>query len=56
MGLLQTIPESFSVLQLLLFCFTPLLPFICFELINNYENDDDDDDFDGGKNILALHS
>jgi len=57
MGLFQAVPESFSVLQLLLLCFTPLLPFLCFELINNFKNDnDDDDDFDGGINILALQS
>ena len=57
MGLFQAVPESFLVLQLLLLCFTPLLPFLCFELINNFKNDnDDDDDFDGGINILALQS
>ena len=56
MGLFQSIPEGMSVLQLLLLCFTPLLPFLFFELINNNRNDDDDDDFDGGKNILALQS
>ena len=56
MGLFQAIPESLSVLQLLLLCFTPLLPFLCFELINNFKNDNDDDDFDGGINILALQS
>ena len=56
MGLFQTIPESFLVLKLLLLCFTPLLPFLFFELINNFRNDNDDDDFDGGINILALQS
>tara|TARA_Y100001968_G_scaffold202579_1_gene186026 strand:+ start:239 stop:412 length:174 start_codon:yes stop_codon:yes gene_type:complete len=57
MGLFQAIPESMSVVQLLLLCFTPLLPFLLFELINNFKNDnDDDDDFDGGINILALQS
>tara|TARA_Y100001968_G_scaffold90712_1_gene81625 strand:+ start:349 stop:522 length:174 start_codon:yes stop_codon:yes gene_type:complete len=57
MGLFQAIPESFSVLQILLLCFAPLLPFLCFELIYNFKNDnDDDDDFDGGINILALQS
>ena len=57
MGLFQSMPESMSVLQLLLLCFTPLLPFLFFELINNKRNDnDDDDDFDGGINVLALHS
>ena len=57
MGLFQSIPEGMSVLQLLLLCFTPLLPFLFFELINNNKNDnDDDDDFDGGISILALHS
>ena len=57
MGLFQAIPESFSILQILLFCFTPLLPFLCFELINNFKNDnDDDDDFDSGINILAFQS
>ena len=56
MGLFQAIPESFSILQILLLCFTPLLPFLCFELINNFKNDNDDDDFDGGMNILATQS
>ena len=58
MGLFQAIPESLTVLQMLLLCFTPLLPFLCFELINSFRNDnnDDDDDFDGGLNILALQS
>ena len=56
MGLIQAIPENFSVLKLLLLCFTPLLPFLCFELITNFKNDNDDDDFDGGINILALQS
>ena len=56
MGLFQAIPESLSVLQLLLLCFTPLLPFLCFELITNFKNDNYDDDFDGGINILALQS
>ena len=57
MGLFQSIPEGMTVLQMLLLCFTPLLPFLFFELINNNKNDnDDDDDFDGGKNIFPLHS
>ena len=56
MGLFQAIPESMKVLQLLILCFTPLLPFLFFELINNFKNDNDDDDFDGGINILALQS
>ena len=57
MGLFQAPPESFLVLKLLLFCFTPLLPFLCFEIINNLKNDnDDDDDFDGGIKILAWQS
>ena len=57
MILFQAIQESLSVLQVLLLCFTPLLPFLCFELINNFkDDDDDDDDGDGGINILALQS
>ena len=57
MGLFQSMPESMTVLQMLLLCFTPLLPFLFFELLNNKKNDnDDDDDFDGGINVLALHS
>ena len=57
MGLFQAIPESFIVLQLFLLCFTPLLPYLFFELINNFKNEnDDDDDFDGGINILALEA
>ena len=57
MGLFQAIPEKISVLQLLLLCFSPLLPFLCFELIDNLKKDnDDDDDFDDGINILALQS
>ena len=57
MGLFQAVPESFIVLQLFLLCFTPLLPYLFFELINNFKNEnDDDDDFDGGINILALEA
>ena len=55
MGLFKSILESASVLQLLLICFTPLIPFLFFELINNLknDNDDDDDDLNGGLNILV---
>ena len=58
MGLIQAIPESLSVIQLLLLCFSPLLPFLCFEVINKIKNDinDDDDDFDGGINIFSLQA
>ena len=58
MGLFQAIPESMNVLQFLILCFTPLLPFLLFEFINNFKNDNnnDKDDFDGGINILALQS
>ena len=58
MCLFQAIQENMTVIQLLLLCFTPLLPFLFFELINNLKNDNenDDDDFDGGINVLALQS
>ena len=58
MGLMQSIPESLSVIQLQLLCFSPLLPFLCFELINKIKKDinDDDDGFDGGINIFSLQA
>ena len=58
MWLIQAIPESLSVIQLLLLCFSPLLPFLCFELINKIKKDidDDDDGFDGGINIFSLQA
>ena len=51
MGLFQSIPESIIVFQPLLVRFTPLLQFLCFELINYFKNRNDDDDFDSGINI-----
>ena len=58
MGELQLIPESLSLLQLLFIIFSPLLPFLCFELVSKIiirKEDDDDDDLDGGINIFAFH-
>ena len=58
MGLFQAIPENMKVLQFLILCFIPLLPFLLLEFINNLKNDNnnDNDDFDGGINIFALQS
>tara|TARA_Y100001968_G_scaffold300018_1_gene311087 strand:- start:425 stop:601 length:177 start_codon:yes stop_codon:yes gene_type:complete len=58
MGQIQTIQESLSVFQLILLCFSPLLPFLYFEIIIKFrnQNDDDDDDFDGGINIFSIQT
>ena len=56
MVLSQANLKTISFLKILLLCFTPLIPFLCFELINNLKNDNDDDEFDGEINILALQS
>ena len=55
MGQIQTLYESVSVFNLLLFCFTPLLPFLYFELVYKLskKDDDDHDDRGSGVNILA---
>ena len=57
MGELQLIIESLSVLQLLLLCFSPLIPFLYFELVTkliNRNDDDDDNEFGSGINIFAF--
>ena len=58
MGEIQTIQESLSVFQLTLLCFSPLLPFLYFEIVTKLrnKNDDDDDDFDCGINIFAFQA
>ena len=55
MDQIQTLQESLSVFHLLLFCFTPLLPFLYFELASKLlkKDDDDDDDSGSGINLLA---
>ena len=55
MGQIQTLQQSLSVFHLLLLCFSPLLPFLYFELVSKLkENDDDDDDSGHGINVLAF--
>ena len=58
MGQIQIIQESLDVLKLIILCFSPLLPFVCFEIITKFmnQNHDDDDDFDGGINIVAFQT
>ena len=58
MGEIKFITESLSVLQLLLLFFSPLLPFLYFELISKLliRKDDDDDDFDGGINTFSFQA
>ena len=57
MGEIQTIQESLSVFQLILLCYSPLLPFLYFEIVTKLRNkNDDDDDFDGGINIFAFQA
>ena len=47
MSQIKLILEGLSVLQLLILCFSPLIPFLYFELISRLidKDDDDDDDF-----------
>ena len=56
MSQIKLILESLSVLQLLVFCFSPLIPFLYFELISRlidkHEDDDDNDDDFGSKKIF----
>ena len=60
MGQIQTLQESLSVFHLLLLCFSPLLPFLYFELVSKLlkkdDNDDDDDDRGSGINVLAYQA
>ena len=59
MGQIQTLQESLSVFHLLLLCFSPLLPFLYFELVSKLlkkDDDDDDDDRGSGINILAYQA
>ena len=53
MGEIQLILECLSVLKFLLLCFSPLIPFLYFELFSKLitKNDNNDDfDFDSGIN------
>ena len=58
MSQIKLILESLSVLQLLVFCFSPLIPFLYYELISRLidkhddEDDDDNDDDFGSKKIF----
>ena len=58
MGQIQTFQESLSVFHLLLLCFSPLLPFLYFELDFKLlkKDDDDDDDRGNGINVLAYQA
>ena len=60
MGQIQTLQESLSVFHLLLLCFSPLLPFLYFELVSKLlkkdDNDDDNDDRGSGINVLAYQA
>ena len=60
MGQIQTLQESLSVFHLLLLCFSPLLPFLYFELVSKLlkkdDDDDDDDDRGSGINVLAYQA
>ena len=58
MGQIQTFQESLSVFHLLLLCFSPLLPFLYFELVSKLlkKDDDDDDDRGSGINVLAYQA
>ena len=59
MGQVQTLHESLSVFYLLLLCFSPLLPFLYYELISKLlmkDDDDDDDDSEGGIHVLAFQT
>ena len=57
MGQIQTLQESLSVFHLLLLCFSPLLPFLYFELVSKLlKKDDDDDNRGSGINVLAYQA
>ena len=58
MGQIQTFQESLSVFHLLLLCFSPLLPFLYFELDFKLlkKDDEDDDDRGNGINVLAYQA
>ncbi len=43
MSQIKLILEGLSVLQLLILCFSPLIPFLYFELISRLIDKDDDD-------------
>ena len=51
---IQTLQESLSVFHLLLLCFSPLLPFLYFELVSKLLMKDDNDDDDRGRGINVL--
>ena len=58
MGQIQTLQENLSVFHLLLLSFSPLLPFLYFELVSKLlkKDDDDDDDRGSGINVLAYQA
>ncbi len=49
MGQIQLIQERISVFNLFLLCFSPLLPFLNFELVSRLINKNDDDDDSGSR-------
>ena len=55
MGQVQPLQESLSVFHLLLLCFSPLLPFVYFELVSKLLKKDDDDS-GSGINVLAFQT
>ncbi len=58
MSQIQPIQESLTVFHLLLLCFSPLLPFLYFEVVYKLlKKDDDDNDDDGSEiNVLAFQA
>ena len=58
MGQIHILQESLSVFHFLLLFFTPLLPFLYFELVSKLlkKDDDDDDDSGSGINVLAFQA
>tara|TARA_B100000579_G_scaffold318411_1_gene267919 strand:+ start:99 stop:269 length:171 start_codon:yes stop_codon:yes gene_type:complete len=56
MDQIQTLQESLYVFHLLLLCFSPLLPFVYFELVSKLLKKEDDDDSGSGINVLAFQT
>ncbi len=56
MGQIQLIQERISVFNLFLLCFSPLLPFLNFELVSRLINKNDDDDSGSRLNFSAFQA
>ena len=54
MGQIQLIQESITVFHLFLLCFSPLLPFLYFELVARLINKNDDNDSGSRINFSAF--